>query len=142
LDLTQDDIVVSVFSMQDAQAATAPVVIARFPTGAYSIDGWSLSTAGTGIGCGGACPSKFTDMPGDGVTGPLETALQNVTSLHTVSGNSYGDLNNAVVVVEVFYNHYQRLGLPFFNYLPNPIRTYAYSIFPQPSAEPTATPPP
>jgi hypothetical protein len=146
-DLSQDDIVVSVFAIQDLEGSTTPVVTARFPTGAYQVDGWSFATTGTGIGCGGSCPSKFTDLPNDGVTGPLELALQSAGSLHSTptpvggGGTVYGDLNNAVVVVEVFYNHYQRLGLPFFNYLPNPIRTYAYSIFPQPSAEPTATVP-
>lgn len=139
-DTAEDDIVISVFALQDqANNDTGVVVTARFPN---ESNGWSYATGNASVGCGGACPSKFTDMPGDTTPGPLVQALRSVTSLNPTGSTTYGDLNNAVLVVEVFYNHYQRLNLPLFNFLPNPIRTYAYSIFPEPSAEPTATTPP
>ncbi len=128
LDMTQDDIVISVFTVQDR------VVHDRFP----DANGWSYAKANTTIGCApDPCPSKFTDTKNDSVTGPFETILQTVA----VPGG-YGQLNDAIVLVEVFYHHHQQLNLPFYNLLPDPILTYAYSFFPLPSAEPTATTPP
>lgn len=47
--------------------------------------------------------------------------------------------NTGVVVVEIFYAHYQVLNFPFLGFF-NPIRMYAYSIMPMTSAEPTPTP--
>jgi hypothetical protein len=51
-----------------------------------------------------------------------------------------GAPNAGAVLVEVFYHHYQVLNLPFFNLIANPLRVHAYSIFPNSSAEPSATP--
>ena len=49
--------------------------------------------------------------------------------------------NTGLVLVEIFFNYHQMLGMPFFtNVLPNPIPVHAYSIMPYPGAEPTPTP--
>jgi hypothetical protein len=45
------------------------------------------------------------------------------------------------VLVEVFYDYHQLLGMPFFtDVLPDPIPVHAYSIMPYPNSEPTPTP--
>jgi hypothetical protein len=50
-------------------------------------------------------------------------------------------LNTGMILVEVFYNYHQMLGLPFFaDVLPDPIPVHVFSIMPYPLAEPTATP--
>ncbi len=49
--------------------------------------------------------------------------------------------NTGLVLVEVFYDYHQLLGLPFFtDVLPDPIPVHTYSIMPYPGAEPTPTP--
>ncbi|PJF44259.1 MAG: hypothetical protein CUN55_04935 [Phototrophicales bacterium] len=50
--------------------------------------------------------------------------------------------NNAFVLVEVFWQHHQLLGLPFFSWLADPIDLHVWSFFPVSAAEPTATPKP
>ena len=48
--------------------------------------------------------------------------------------------NTGVLVVEVFYNYDQVLGLPWLAMVPDPALLYAYTIMPISSAEPTPTP--
>lgn len=47
--------------------------------------------------------------------------------------------NNSVILVEIFFQNYQLLNLPFFTWIGNPIPMYVYSFFPVTAAEPTAT---
>jgi hypothetical protein len=50
-------------------------------------------------------------------------------------------LDAGIIMVEIFYNYHQMLGLPFFaDVLPDPIPVYTYAIMPYPLAEPTSTP--
>ncbi|MCX7608160.1 MAG: pilus assembly protein [Anaerolineales bacterium] len=49
---------------------------------------------------------------------------------------------SGVVLVEIFYNYPQVLGLPLLADFANPIPVYIYSAMPLSSAEPTATPSP
>jgi hypothetical protein len=50
-------------------------------------------------------------------------------------------LDTGMVLVEVFYDYHQLLGMPFFaDVLPDPIPVHTYSIMPYPLADPTPTP--
>ena len=50
-------------------------------------------------------------------------------------------LSTGMIMVEIYYQHYQMLGLPILSdFVPNPIRMRTYSIMPYPSADPTPTP--
>jgi hypothetical protein len=50
-------------------------------------------------------------------------------------------LSSGMIMVEIYYQHYQMLGLPILStWVPNPIRMHTYSIMPYPSADPTPTP--
>jgi hypothetical protein len=49
---------------------------------------------------------------------------------------------SGLVIVEIFYNYQQVLGLPLFADFLNPIPVYTYSAMPLSSAEPTPTPRP
>lgn len=124
---TTDDIVISVFSIKSIPVTDpddyAPTIEARFP----DANGYSYTQRDTGVGCSGACPSRISNAQ--------------AVALLKGSPNTTGYLlNNGLVLVEIFHDHSQQLNLPFFNLLPNPIHTYAYTFFPLPSAEPTATP--
>jgi hypothetical protein len=46
----------------------------------------------------------------------------------------------AMVTVEIFWQHYQLLGLPFFSVLANPTQIHVWTIMPNSAAEPTPTP--
>ncbi len=49
--------------------------------------------------------------------------------------------STGLVLIEVFYNHYQFMHLPVFgDVVPNPLPMHTYAFFPLVSAEPTATP--
>lgn len=50
--------------------------------------------------------------------------------------------NNAFILVEVFWEHNQLLGLPVFSWFADPIDLHVWSFFPVSAAEPTATPKP
>lgn len=59
------------------------------------------------------------------------------------SGDMRTGRQNAVVIIEVFYEHHMALGLPIISSaLPNPIPIRAYSVMPVSAAEPTPTPVP
>ncbi len=53
-----------------------------------------------------------------------------------------GIANSGALVVEVFYNYEQILGLPWLAMLPDPILLHTYTIMPLSSAAPTVTPSP
>lgn len=49
--------------------------------------------------------------------------------------------NTGLVLVEIFYDYHQLLGMPFFtDVIPDPIPVHTFSIMPYPGAEPTPTP--
>lgn len=49
--------------------------------------------------------------------------------------------NSGLVVVEIYYEYYQTLGLPWISaFVPDPIVLHAYSFMPNAYAEPTSTP--
>jgi hypothetical protein len=49
--------------------------------------------------------------------------------------------DTGLVMVEIFYDYHQLLGMPFFtDVLPDPIPVHTFSIMPYPGAEPTPTP--
>jgi hypothetical protein len=49
--------------------------------------------------------------------------------------------NTGIVMVEIFYDYHQLLGMPFFtDVIPDPIPVHTFSIMPYPGAEPTPTP--
>jgi len=49
--------------------------------------------------------------------------------------------NTGLVSVEIFYDYHMILGLPWIRaFVPDPVTLYAYSIMPNPHAEPTPTP--
>lgn len=50
--------------------------------------------------------------------------------------------NNAMVLVEISWQHEQLLGLPFFQFVDDEIQLNVWSFFPVSAAEPTATPEP
>jgi hypothetical protein len=50
-------------------------------------------------------------------------------------------LPTGMIMVEIFYNHYQLMGMPLIsNYIINPIPMHTYSIMPYPAADPTPIP--
>jgi hypothetical protein len=50
-------------------------------------------------------------------------------------------LPTGMILVEIFYNHYQLLGVPLIsNYILNPIPMHTYSIMPYPAGDPTPSP--
>jgi hypothetical protein len=49
--------------------------------------------------------------------------------------------NTGLVSVEIYYDYYMVLGLPWIRaFVPDPVTLYAYSIMPNPHVEPTPTP--
>jgi hypothetical protein len=125
----QDDIVVSVFSVAGGS-------IARFPDS----DGWSLC-ANYG--------DQFFYPPYRSVAAldPINWVGCSVHASEFTNGEVQTMLNasappSGILVVEVFYNYAQVLGLPIFSDFLNPIPVYTYSIMPISSAEPTPTPRP
>ena len=48
--------------------------------------------------------------------------------------------NSGVLVVEIFYNYEQVLGLPWLEMLPDPMLLHSFTVMPQSSSEPTPTP--
>lgn len=108
LDLSLDDIVISVFSVKDGN------VIARFPRDAAvdahsKVGEWHLT---------GKHDSKFTDA--------MIQARLDATAPNT-----------GLVLVELFYNYHQVLNLPWLTvWVPDPILLSSYSIAPIPAAEP------
>jgi len=131
-----DDIVVSVFSFD----RSSPDSLVRLPPS--DANGWSFTLADKdadpaeddGAGC------RVVDMTGDGTVDSADYCPSVISDEFVQDRLVAGAPNAGVVLVEVFYHHYQVLNLPFFNLIANPLRVHAYSFFPNPSAEPSATP--
>ncbi|MCF6277266.1 MAG: pilus assembly protein [Anaerolineales bacterium] len=52
-----------------------------------------------------------------------------------------GSPNTGILLVEVFYDYHQVLGLPWLTaFIPDPVTLYAYTMMPLAAAEPTPTP--
>jgi hypothetical protein len=127
----EDDIVISVFSMSGAN-------VVRFPDN----DGWSLC-------------ANYTDQlfypPYHQTPVPLSDSADwdnctvhasNVTTSDVLNLRNPNAPPTGIVLVEIFYNYPQTLGLPIFADFLNPIPVYIYSAMPLSSAEPTPTPRP
>jgi len=49
--------------------------------------------------------------------------------------------NTGIVLVEIWYDYHQILGLPWITaFVPDPVTLYAYTMMPNPNVEPTPTP--
>jgi hypothetical protein len=71
----------------------------------------------------------------------LENRTSIVTDGEIMSNLDPTALDAGIIMVEIFYNYHQMLGLPFFaDVLPDPIPVHTYAIMPYPLAEPTSTP--
>jgi hypothetical protein len=89
-------------------------------------------------------------LPGPAVSPPGGPGYWNrfdnqTTRIDEADLNSLGldptALATGMIMVEIYYQHYQMLGLPILStFVPNPIRMHTYSIMPYPSADPTPTP--
>jgi hypothetical protein len=121
-----DDIVISLFSFD----RSSPTALVRIPDS----DGWSFTLANGGAGC------RALDINNDSVVDSLDYCPSTIDASFVSSRLVSTAPNAGLVLVEVFYHHYQVLNLPFFNLIANPMRVHAYSFFPNPSAEPSATP--
>jgi hypothetical protein len=52
-----------------------------------------------------------------------------------------GSPNTGMILIEVFYDYHQILGLPWLTaFIPDPVTLYAYTMMPMSAAEPTPTP--
>jgi len=127
-----DDIVISVFSLAGSS-------VVRFPNST----GWSLCANYTdqlfyppyrsAPPVSLSDPTKWDECTPH--TSRFSTA--DVASLRNPAAPPSG-----IVLVEIFYNYPQTLGLPIFADFLNPIPAYLYSAMPLSSAEPTPTPQP
>jgi hypothetical protein len=67
--------------------------------------------------------------------------ISTVTDAQILSHLDSSTPSTGIIMVEVFYNYHQLLGMPFFtDVLPDPIPVHTFSIMPYPSADPTPTP--
>ncbi len=134
IDLTGDngdDIVISVFSNAGAS-------VVRFP----DADGWSL--------CANYSDQLFYPPYNQTPALLVDSSKWDSCTVHTsnVTTAEVAALRNSsappsgIVLVEIFYNYPQTLGLPIFSDFLNPIPVYLHSAMPLSSAEPTPTPRP
>jgi hypothetical protein len=91
---------------------------------------------------GGAVDRRYPAV--DGEAGKSMCPLNGYTSkMTTADVNSIlsGSRNHGFVLVEIYYEYDQTLGLPWITaFVPDPITLYAYSIMPNTNLEPTPTP--
>jgi hypothetical protein len=147
----QDDIVISAFGVLvtdgDGDETTVDdrvVTVKRFDNNAVSggagilIEDNASSAAGADSGW-----SFMADQHG-GVTDPDDGVGGMCSKFTTAQVQSLllkEAPNTGVVLVEVFYNHYQLFNLPLFgDAIPNPVLLHAYAFFPLVAAEPTPVP--
>jgi hypothetical protein len=130
LDLTTDDVVVSVFTITAANALGNPYVSNTWPA---PNGRWALSDLNTDVNTRG---NWQKDCRGNTVrTTPHFTP----TVINSTLNNAFGE-NKGYVAVEVFYCYHQVLNLPFFTiFVPNPLQIDAYTLMPLPAAQPTPT---
>ena len=71
----------------------------------------------------------------------FDNEVSTVTDAEIISHLDFSTPDTGIIMVEVFYNYHQLLGMPFFtDVLPDPIPVHTFSIMPYPSADPTPTP--
>jgi hypothetical protein len=64
-----------------------------------------------------------------------------VTDAEIMSHLDSSTPSTGIIMVEIFYNYHQLLGMPLFtDVIPDPIPVHTFSIMPYPSADPTPTP--
>ena len=116
-DASEIDIVVSVFSLTTPPVGD-PTVTNRYPDD----DGWSLNEEGGRGGGGDKKPSAFS-------IAEVNTRLQGMA----------GSPSTGVVLVEVFYEHFQALNLPLASQVSalNPLSLHTYTFMPMKKAAPT-----
>jgi hypothetical protein len=131
-DNCRDDIVISVFSFDRCTGGGSCQPVKRFP----DADGWSFTREPSGDGQPGC---RALDIDNSGTIDSADYCPSTISASDVGAKLVSGAPNAGLVLVEVFYHHYQVLNLPFFNLIANPLRVHAYSFFPNPSAEPTAT---
>jgi hypothetical protein len=125
----KDDIIVSVFSVDREGRLPAAYEVKRFPN--ESPDdvgemGWSY-----GVDLAGGDQSD----PRSG----MHISHHSTADVRALMEDAVA-LNTGFVLVEVNYNCYQLLALPWFTvFVPDPVTMNLYSIWPQTSAEPTST---
>jgi hypothetical protein len=115
-DASEIDIVVSVFSLTTPSGGD-PTVTTRYPDD----DGWSLNEEGGRGGGGDKKPSAFS-------IADINTRLQGMA----------GSPSTGVVLVEVFYEHFQALNLPLVSQISalNPLSLHVYTFMPMKKAAP------
>ena len=79
---------------------------------------------------------------GDGIWSRFDNhTVSMVTNAEIISQLDSTAPNTGFIMVEIFYDYHQLLGMPFFtDVIPDPIPVHAFSIMPYPAAEPTPTP--
>lgn len=112
LDPSNDDVVISAFSILTNPLAGTAVVDDRFPNGSGE----------NGLPLYGNEVSRFSNAE-------IEALLDSNAP------------NSGLVLIEIYYDYNMILALPWITaFVPDPIGLYAYSIMPNPNVEPTPTP--
>jgi len=133
LDLTTDDVVITVFTVNDLDQDGHPIadqVTNIWPTVGY----WALSDYDADL----THNANWTkDCHGNVVRSQPYYTASKINSVLEADGPQA----TAFVAVEAFYCYHQVLDLPVFtNVVPDPIQIDAYSLMPIPAANPTPTP--
>lgn len=111
---TGDDIVVSVFSVAGADVSNPPTVKTRFPL-EEGENGWSEAKDWLGV------RNQVSSFSSSSIQSQLDGAAP----------------STGFLLVETFFNYYQRLNLPWVQLiLPNPFLLHTYALMPLVSAEP------
>jgi hypothetical protein len=117
------DIVISTFSV-----LSDPLLCSAKGEAAPCVDKWFTGSGGGGENGNSMCSAYFSDPE------LKEDALNTM-----LSGG--GIPNSGFVIVEIYYEYYQVLGLPWIRaFAPDPIVLHAYSLMPNVHVEPTPTP--
>jgi len=91
---------------------------------------------------GDAVERRFPSGTGDDGLSMCSTHVSNITTAEVnaiLSGSPIP--NSGLVLVEIYYDYYMVLGLPWIRaFVPDPITLHAYSIMPNVNVEPTPTP--
>ena len=123
LDDVDGDIVISTFSV-----LSDPLLCSAKGEAAPCVDKWFTGSGGGGENGNSMCSAYFSDPE------LKEDALNTM-----LSGG--GIPNSGFVIVEIYYEYYQVLGLPWIRaFAPDPIVLHAYSLMPNVHVEPTPTP--
>ena len=131
-----DDIAISIFTIDNN------IVVDRKPNDGDGV--WSLYSDNWTKNCDGSLNSLTPFFP-QGVsdswasfTPPTVGAGTPTPDIAAVAG---GLSDKGIVLVEIYYCHYQLLNLPLISdIIPNPIPLHAFAVMPAPKAAPTPTP--